>query len=312
MPVEGHAARRLPPKAGLSPHARACRRETEPPRARSLLLRAEARGTPAPLRLPPGARRRAAQLGRAEGAELRSEREAARRPRRGPSARVRHVRGLHPGRRVRRGQRATVGSRRVDPARGSARGLREGQAQVRARRREAPRRVDARAHGRAIGRGRQELAPLEGARRRGPPARRRRHPGRAAGERRGWPVGRRRARGEAARASFTAARDAHERRAGGTRVAARAQIRRLPRALPHRARKGAALLAQRQGVDARDGRRRARRRSAAGRRRMARRRSRRPAAGRAHELPGAPERPLVERRRRPHVRRVRRALSRRP
>ena len=183
-----HAPRRLPPQARLPPHARA-RRVGPPARAGGSLRRAEARRAAAALRLPPRARRRAEELGRAEGPEPRSRGEAARRPRRGPSARVRHVRGQIPAGEYGAGNVVLWDRGEWIPEGDPHAGYRQRQAQVRARRREAPRRLDARAHGRAGGRGRQELAPPEGARRDGAPARRRRRPRGAARERRGRRVG---------------------------------------------------------------------------------------------------------------------------
>ena len=75
------------------------------------LRRAAAPGPPAALRLPARDRRRAGQLGGAEGPDARPERAAARVPRRGPPARVLRLRGRHPGRRVRRRRRDRLGLR---------------------------------------------------------------------------------------------------------------------------------------------------------------------------------------------------------
>ena len=66
--------------------------------ARADLRRPAARRAPAPLRLPPRARRRAGELGRAEGHPARARPAPPRRARRGPSARLRDVRGRDPGR----------------------------------------------------------------------------------------------------------------------------------------------------------------------------------------------------------------------
>ena len=110
--------------------------------------------------------RRAAELGRAQGPEPRSERQAARHARRGPSARIRRLRRHDPAQAVRRGHGDAVGSRHVDPEGGSGRGLSQGPAQVRARRREAARRLDARPQPRRqVRRQRQELAADQGERR---------------------------------------------------------------------------------------------------------------------------------------------------
>ena len=64
------------------------------------LRRAQALTRPRPLRPAAGARRRAEELGGAEGAVARSGGEAAGGPDRGPSARIYRLRGRHPGGRV--------------------------------------------------------------------------------------------------------------------------------------------------------------------------------------------------------------------
>src|SRR5262245_50190506 len=69
------------------------------PGGRVLVLHPEARGDAAPLRLPAGARRRPAELGRAEGSLARPARQAPRHARRGSPGRLRLVRGRDPGRR---------------------------------------------------------------------------------------------------------------------------------------------------------------------------------------------------------------------
>ena len=81
--------------------------------ARAVLLRPEAPRQPPALRLPPRAQRRAAVVGRAEGAVARSEDEAAGDARRGSSVRLRRVRRRHP-RRLRRRHRDALGPRHVD------------------------------------------------------------------------------------------------------------------------------------------------------------------------------------------------------
>ena len=76
------------------------------------------RAEPAALRLPSRGRRRAAELGRAEGSDARSRREAPGRARRGSSARLLRLRGRHPPRRVRRRRRDRVGLGHVVARRG--------------------------------------------------------------------------------------------------------------------------------------------------------------------------------------------------
>ena len=84
-----------PSAISASPPSRAGRPRARPSDA--LLVRdPEARGEPSALRLPARARRRAAVLGRAQGAEPRSGGQAARDARRGSSARVRQLRRRDP------------------------------------------------------------------------------------------------------------------------------------------------------------------------------------------------------------------------
>ncbi len=272
------AARHLPSEAQLRPDAGARRRRGDEP-GRSL-RRAEARGAPAPLRLPPRDGRRAPELGGAEGPEPRSRREAARGPRRGSSARVRRLRRRHSRGRVRRRPRRPLGQRPMGAHRRPGRRLSTRQAQVHAGRREAARRVDARAYGRACGRGRQELAPPEGTRRGSALDERRRHPPRASR------ADHQRAPRAAARASRAAARHAGDGGAARRRVAARDQARRLPRDLPRRGRARAPLHAQRPGLDRSLRAGGACVRRAAGARGVSRRRGRGHGARRAHELRG--------------------------
>ena len=120
-----------------------------------LLRHPEARGEPPALRLPAGDGRGAAELGGAQGAEPRSRREAAGGPGRGPSDRLRRLRGDHPQGAVRRRHRDALGPRHLDARRATRRGLQEGAPQVPPRRREAPRRLGAGAHGRRATRRRE-------------------------------------------------------------------------------------------------------------------------------------------------------------
>ena len=274
MPLDDYRRKR-----NFRAHARARRRGGT--RRRSQLLRAASRGAPPALRLPARARRRAEELGGAEGPEPRSRGEAARGARRGSSARVRRLRG-RPSRRAstararsilwdrgrwepvgdpHEGYRAASSSSRCtgDKLRGGWTLVRMG---GRSRRR------------------RQELAAPEGARRRGAGGHRRGHRGRAPGERR-----RDRAR-SAAGAAAPAARGPRRRAAAGGRLAARDQVRRLPRALPHRGRPRAPVRAQRTGLDRALRAGGARLRGAPARRRVARRRGRGPRRRRAVELRG--------------------------
>ena len=71
---------------------RAARRQARAARAGARVRHPEARGEPPALRLPARARRRAAELGGAQGTEPRSRRQAPRDARRGPSARIRRLR----------------------------------------------------------------------------------------------------------------------------------------------------------------------------------------------------------------------------
>ena len=176
MPLDGTAA-------SATSGARRSPRAAPTASGRPLLRAASRRAAPA-LRLPPRARRRAEELGRAQGAEPRSRGEAPRGARRGPSARVRRLRGHHPGGRVRRRRGDPVGPWALGADRRPRGGLPARQAQVHAARQEAARRLDAGAHGRPGRGGRQELAAAEGARRRGAPATRESDRRRATGERR--------------------------------------------------------------------------------------------------------------------------------
>ena len=85
--------------------------------AAALVRDPEARREPPPLRLSPRARRHAEELGRAEGAEPRSGRQAHGRARRGPSDRLRRLRGRDPERPVRRRHGDRLGQRHLGAGR---------------------------------------------------------------------------------------------------------------------------------------------------------------------------------------------------
>ena len=316
--------RGLQEEARLHPDTGASRRGA--PRRRVFLLHPEARGVAAPLRLPAGARRRPAELGRTEGPLLRSARQTARDARRGPPGRVRLVRRRDPGGRVRgRGGRA-VGPGDLDARRRSGARAQERRAQVRAPRREARGQVGARQD---QGRRPQGVAPGQGQGRARPRGGGAGHRERAAGERperarprrgggrarpslaleggppgrrggSGWARRRRRGRAPAPRrphgrraraAPPQPAAGARDDRGGSTRrrrVAPRDQARRLSHRGPDRRGGGAAHLAQCEGLDEGVPPGRARRGPPAGRNRSPRRRGRRVAAERSDELPGAP------------------------
>ena len=171
----GSAARHLPGQARLREDARASgRRAVEAGRIH--VRGPEARRQPPPLRLPAGDRRRPQELGRSQGTEPRSCRQAPRHADRGSSARVRRLRGHHPRGRVRRrhGPRSGIaapGSRHRDPAPGVPRRP----AEVHAPGREASRRLDAGPppRPRSARRGRPELAPHQGTGRGSPSGERR-------------------------------------------------------------------------------------------------------------------------------------------
>ena len=124
-----------PQPPGRSRRPRRARRAA----GRSFVVQKHA-ATPAPLRLPPRARRRAEELGGAEGPLARSGRQAPGGGGGGSPARVRRLRRGHPQGAVRRRRGAALGPRHLG-ARGGrrARRLRTRQAGVPARRREAAR-----------------------------------------------------------------------------------------------------------------------------------------------------------------------------
>ena len=96
------------------------------------------------------------------GPSLDPERKAARRPRRGPSDRIQHLRGHHPGRRVWRRHRHDLGSRHLDARTAIRTRATPRSPRLRSRRRETPRPLASRAHARARERAPRQLAPDQG------------------------------------------------------------------------------------------------------------------------------------------------------
>ena len=145
---------------------------------------AAAPGQPAALRLPARDRRRAGQLGRAQGPDARPGGAPGGLPRRGPPDRVLRLRGRDPGRRVRRRRRHRLGRRHLASRRGRrpagpGRGARGRRAAPRPVRREAARALRPGAHeGSRYGAGKEEWLLLhkhdeyavDGLEPRGPPA----------------------------------------------------------------------------------------------------------------------------------------------
>ena len=125
---------------------------------------AKARRAAAALRPPAAVRRHAEELGGAAGAVARPQGPAARRPHRGPSARVRRLRGADPQGPVRRRRDDRLGPRHLGPDGRSGGGLPQGHAEVPAVRREARRRLDAGAAQAQGRRARRQLAADQGAR----------------------------------------------------------------------------------------------------------------------------------------------------
>ena len=111
-------ARSLRREAQLHAHARAARERGDRAPRSAAVRGAEARGAAAALRLSPRARRGAQVLGGAQGSLARSQRQAHGGRGRGPSVRLRLLRGRDPGEAVRRRQCDRVGLRRVLPGRG--------------------------------------------------------------------------------------------------------------------------------------------------------------------------------------------------
>src|SRR5215510_12581544 len=106
--------RPLPRQARGGPNSRAFRGRRHG--AAGAVRRPETRRAKPSFRLPPGARRGARVVGGPEGAVLGSGRQAPRRARRGPPARVRRLRGADPQGQLRRGRGHRVGQGRVDGA----------------------------------------------------------------------------------------------------------------------------------------------------------------------------------------------------
>ena len=135
MPLEEYRRKRDP--AAYAGAVRATREG--PPGAR--VRRSTPRRTAAALRPAARARRRARELGGAEGGSRAGRAAASGSARRGSPARLRRLRGRDPGRAVRRRHRRDLGSRHLRAARGEAQRRPHG----RAPRRAPARRVDARA-----------------------------------------------------------------------------------------------------------------------------------------------------------------------
>ena len=322
----GRGPARLRAQAGFPADTGAAREAATPspegrPRGRRWSVRgAAARGAPHALGLPPRARRRAQELGRAEGPEPRGGRAPHGGGDRRPPARVRRLRGRDPEGRVRGGHRRRVGSRHVAADRRAARRPRGRQARLHALRREAARALasGAPAHGRR--REAPELAPDQGARCRGAPRPRRRGRRDGAGERAHRPRARgrrarrrphlveprpraRRAPGPRARRpggrgrralrpapepARAAARHPGRCRAGGRGVAARDQARRLPSPVSPAERLGPARVEERTRLDRSLPRARLGPPRAPCEASDPRRRGRRLRPARAQQLPGAP------------------------
>ncbi|WP_409450653.1 DNA ligase D [Aquabacterium sp. J223] len=276
-PTGGQAAVALQPEARLQEDRRAGRHRAAGGRRRAAaaaVRHPEALGLAAALRRPAGTGRGDAQLGGAQGAVVRPGAQADGHPRRGPPARLQHLRRHDPEGRVRRRHGHRLGPRHLVAGGGPARRPGQGQADLPPARPEAGGPVGAGAHLQA---GREEAGPVaalqEAGRRLGAAdGRVRRHHGparqrgrEAAGTRRaagaarqsadrGPRLGRHRARpapgqeGAAAADAGAAARHAGHRRAAG-RLGGGDQVRRLPPAGPHRPRPGAALHPQRQRLD---------------------------------------------------------------
>ena len=196
----------------------------------------EARREPPALRLPPRARRHAEELGGAQGAEPRPRRQAHGGARRGPSDRLRRLRGHDPEGPVRRRQGDRLGQRHLGAGRRRARRLPRRQAQVPPRRQEAARRLDAGAHARPRRRAPGAVAADQGARRGGAAGGRVQRRRRRADERALGPDHRRRAaERRAAKASEREddrSRSSAPRRAAKTRATSRRRPRRRRRRPP--------------------------------------------------------------------------------
>ena len=126
--------------------ARAERRGRPPHGGWPPLPHPEARRDAAAFRFPPRARRRAPELGGDPRAEPRPDGQAARGPHRGPSARLRRLRGHDPEGRVWRRHRHAVGRGHLGAGRRSRGGARQGRLQVHPPRRAAEGQVGAGPH----------------------------------------------------------------------------------------------------------------------------------------------------------------------
>ena len=119
-----------PTSASATSRSRASRRAATRRPARSTFVIQKHAATPPALRLPPRARRHAEELGGAEGAEPRPGRQAHGGARRGPSDRLRRLRGNDPEGPVRRRRGDRLGQRHLGAGRRPARRLPRRQAQV--------------------------------------------------------------------------------------------------------------------------------------------------------------------------------------
>ena len=159
------AAGPVPGQARLRQDAGAAGRGAPEPPGLAFVVQKHAASAP-PLRLPPRARRRAQELGRAQGAEPRPRRQAPRHADRGPSRSSTATSRASSPRASTAAARCSLWDRGTwEPDRGSAQGLREGRLKFTPPRREAARRLGAGPDQgpRRARRGRPDLAPDQGA-----------------------------------------------------------------------------------------------------------------------------------------------------
>ncbi len=122
----------IPPQAAVHPHPRARARQAPAPGPARHLRRPAAPRQPPPLRLPPADRRCAQELGRAQGPQLRPDREAHGGRGGGPPGRLRRLRGRNPQGPLRRRPRRAVRPRRVGDRRRPRGTARQGASALRA------------------------------------------------------------------------------------------------------------------------------------------------------------------------------------